>query len=183
MVIANLRKRAVEQDSMQIRAAFEDEKNINEVEEKLNLEYNQLLQNLKLFTSKLDRAKTGEQAGLIDSQIQQIRAFLICSEQFESKIVRDFYHFAKNRLNNGFSTRISMIGDNFFELDSSLDLIQYFKRLDKYLGETPAEIALIRIGLLSTEITVPDESITSISGYTSELSRDYPEIKLSLRAM
>jgi hypothetical protein len=117
----------------------------------------------------------------IDLEIQRIRAFLICSEQYESQVVKDFYRFAISRLDDGKSTRISLMGDNFFELDNTAGVSEILDVIDSALDIQPAEVSLLHLDEFMIDIAInnPEQIIEK----TSHFSLIYPQVKIVIRSL
>ena len=180
LVINSIRKRAFTEDSRQIRAAYEDEINVEKTEALLDFEFNAVLSNLEQFNRSISEIKQSDLIPELDLQIQRLRAFLICSEQFESQVVRDFYEFAVKRISGGKSTRISLLGDHFFMLDSRIDTILLFSQLNEVLENQPVEIVLLRFDSFMIEIIVSDPD--KITKKATELFLKFPQTKFAIRS-
>jgi signal transduction histidine kinase len=181
LVISSIRKRAFNEDSQQIRDAYEDETNVEKTEALLDYEFETVLINLERFNGSISEIKQGDLVPEIELQIQRLRAFLICSEQFESQVVRDFYRFAVNRLEDGKSTRISLLGDHFFVLDGKIDSAMLFSKLGELLVYQPSEITLLRVDEFTVEVAVSDTD--QITEEATELFFKFPQAKLAIRSL
>jgi signal transduction histidine kinase len=181
IVISSIRKRAFNEDSQMIRAVYEDEANVEKTEALLNYEFKQQLSRLEGFSNDIEKFNQEDFIPKIDLEIQRIRAFLICSEQFESQVVRDFYGFAMSRLDQEKSTRISIMGDNFFELDNIAGVSQILDVIDSLLDVQPAEISLLHLDEFIIDIAVnnPAQMIEK----TSHFSSIYPQVKIAIRSL
>jgi hypothetical protein len=181
LVISSIRKRAFKEDSQLIRSAYEDETNVEKTEALLNYEFETLLSRLEGFSNDIEKFNQEDLIPEIDLEIQRIRAFLICSEQFESQVVRDFYGFAMSRLDQEKSTRISIMGDNFFELDNIAGVSQILDVIDSLLDFQPAEISLLHLDEFIIDIAVnnPAQMIEK----TSHFSSIYPQVKIVIRSL
>jgi hypothetical protein len=181
LVISSIRKRAFKEDSQQIRDVYEDESNVEKTVAILDHEFETVLSNLESFTENLSQNNQNDLISMIDLQIQRLRAFLICSEQFESQVVRDFYRFAVNRLEGGKSTRTSLLGDHFFVLDGKLDSPMLFSQLGEVLQFRPTEITLLRVDDFTVEIAVIDpDRFTSM---VNELVSKFPQVKIVIKSL
>jgi hypothetical protein len=181
LVISSIRKRAYKEDSQLIRSAYEDEANIEKTEALLNYEFEQHLSRLDGFSNDIEKFNQEDLIPKIDLEIQRIRAFLICSEQFESQVVRDFYHFAMSRLDDEKSTRISLMGDNFFELENMAGVSEILDVINSSLDFQPAEISLLHLDEFIIDIAVnnPAQMIEK----TSHFSSIYPQVKIAIRSL
>jgi hypothetical protein len=171
LVITSLRRRAFEMDAHEIRSVYEDDAKIEQVKLLLNEEFTKLLDDLEHFVDCLETDSSEDIIANLDLAIQKVRAYLICSEQFESRAVRDFYDFAIDRLRRGIPNRISILGDSFFEVDRLVNLKDLFIKMDQVLGNENAQISLLRIDGLSIEVVVEDEELTQqLESLNSDLS-------------
>ena len=181
LVISSIRKRAFNEDSQQIRDAYEDESNVEKTEALLDYEFETVLFNLERFNWSISEINQDDLIPEIDLQIQRLRAFLICSEQFESQVVRDFYKFAANRLIDGKSTRISLLGDHFFVLDGKIDTALLFSQLSEVLESQPVEITLLRIEDFTVEVALNDsEQLTEV---ITKLFSKFPKANVVIRSL
>jgi hypothetical protein len=181
LVISSVRKRAFKEDSQLIRSAYEDEANVEKTEALLKYEFETLLSRLEGFSSDIEKFNQEDLIPEIDLEIQRIRAFLICSEQYESKVVRDFYRFAMNRLDDEKSTRISMMGENFFELDNIAGVSEILDEINSALDIQPAEVSLLHLDEFIIDIAVnnPGQMIEKTSGF----SAINPQVKIAIRSL
>jgi hypothetical protein len=181
LVISSIRKRAFKEDSQLIRSAYEDEANVEKTEALLNYEYETLLSRLEGFSNDIEKFNQEDLIPEIDLEIQRIRAFLICSEQYESQVVKDFYRFAISRLDEEKSTRISLMGGNFFELDNMAGVSEILDVIDSALDIQPAEVSLLHLDEFIIDIAVinPEQLIEK----TSHFSSIYPQVKIVIRSL
>ena len=181
LVISSIRKRAFNEDSQMIRSVYEDEASVEKTEALLKYEFDALLSNLENFSNSIENFKHEDLISEIDFQIQRIRAFLICSEQYESQIVREFYRFAVNRLDNERSTRISLMGDNFFKLDGRSGIPEILEEINSALASQSAEVSMLCLDEFIIDIAAnnPDQFIEK----TTHFSSIYPQVKIVTRSL
>jgi hypothetical protein len=154
LVMGSLRKRLSKQDSEQISSAFVDETNVRKYEDALDIEYKEVITELEEFNNELLELGESVISKRIENEIQKIRAFLVCSEQFESEIVRELYRFVITRLRKGVPTRLSVLGDFIYQLDYQLPTIEIFHSLNRLLENNPCEITVAKLHLLTFDLVV-----------------------------
>jgi hypothetical protein len=182
LVMGSLRKRLYKQDAEQISSAFVDESNVRKYEEALEMEYSHVITELEEFRDDLFELNSGTLSARIDNEIQKIRAFLVCSEQFESQIVREVYLFAITRLRNGVPTRLSILGDFIYQLDQSANVDLLLAKLTKILEDVPCEISLVKLRDLTFEISVEPKYIDRITPELDELAHTLTNISVHLNS-
>ena len=171
LVLGSLRKRLYKQDAEQISSVFVDEANVRKYEDALEHEYKAIISELEEFGQELLTLSESVVAVRIENAIQKIRAFLVCSEQFESEIVRELYRFVIGRLRNGVPTRLNILGEYIYQLDQSTPIDLLLTKLSRSLGDIPCEISLVKLGLLTFDINVD-------SKYVQEISKDFESMSL-----
>lgn len=111
----------------------------------------ELLTELENFIRKLD-AQDFDEVKLkseIEIWIQKLRAFLICSEHYNSVVIRQIYDFMQQRLEKNRKTRISIYtGELFDDYDFDLDLLH---QMDEQSGDSEVELILSESEKLSLE--------------------------------
>ena len=95
----------------------------------------------------------------------------MCSEQFESEIVRELYRFVIGRLRNGVPTRLNILGEYIYQLDQSTPIDVLLAKFSRTLGDIPCEISLVKLGMLTFDINVE-------SKYVQEISKEFESISL-----
>lgn len=114
------RKRILERRMAQVNSS----QDIEMINESLAQERKNIVSELKGFQAALVQENTRNEYSVKDLQIQidKIRVFLLCSEYFESGLVRALYSLAKSRILAGNQTKIAIIaeGDQLRDLDPEL---------------------------------------------------------------
>ena len=180
LVMGSLRKRLSKQDAEQISSAFADESNVRKYEDALELEYKEVISELQEFNNELSELSEAALNARIENEIQKIRAFLVCSEQFESKIVREFYRFVITRLRNGVPTRLNILGDFIYQMDQSTDSDLLFSNLSKTLEDLLCEISLVKLRDLTFEISVDPQHLERVSSEIDSLLPQLSNISVRL---
>ena len=170
LVLGSLRKRLYQQDADQISSAFVDEANVRKYEDALEHEYKAIISELEDFGQELLTLSESAVSIRIENAIQKIRAFLVCSEQFESEIVRELYRFVIGRLRNGVPTRMNILGEFIYQLDQSAPINGLLTQLSSILAGIPCELSLIKLNKLVIEIQVVDKYFQTISDQLSSLT-------------
>ena len=179
LVLGSLRKRLYKQDSEQITSAFVDESNVRKYEDALEYEYKAIISELEDFGQELRTLSDSALSIRIENSIQKIRAFLVCSEQFESEIVRQLYIFVIARLRDGVPTRLNILGEFFYQLDQGAPINDLLTKLSRILGEIPCEISLVKLSMLTIDIYVEDKYVEAISEKIESIALDNISIRLN----
>ena len=179
LVLGSLRKRLYKQDSEQITSAFVDESNVRKYEDALEYEYKAIISELEDFGQELRTLSDSALSIRIENSIQKIRAFLVCSEQFESEIVRQLYIFVIARLRDGVPTRLNILGEFFYQLDQGAPINDLLTKLSRILGEIPCEISLVKLSMLTIDIYVEDKYVEAISEKIESIDLDNISIRLN----
>ena len=179
LVLGSLLKRLYKQDAEQISSAFIDEANVRMYEDSLEFEYKQVITDLEDFNQELKTIGDEVITVRIESEIQKIRAFLVCSEQFESKIVRDLYRFVIERLRVGIATRLNILGEFVYQLDQSTPIDALLAQLSSILEGIPCEISLVKLDELIFDVSVGDQYFSTVSERLSSLTPANCEVRLN----
>jgi hypothetical protein len=179
LVLGSLRKRLYKQDSEQITSAFDDESNVRKYEDALEYEYKAIISELEDFGRELRTLSDSALSTRIENSIQKIRAFLVCSEQFESEIVRQLYIFVIARLRDGVPTRLNILGEFFYQLDQGAPINDLLTKLSRILGEIPCEISLVKLSMLTIDIYVEEKYVEGISEKIESIDLDNLSIRLN----
>jgi hypothetical protein len=111
----------------------------------------ELLTELEKFIRKLNAQSFDEKQlkSEIDIWIQKLRAFLICSEHYNSAVIRQIYDFMQQRLQKNRKTRISIYtGELLSSYDFDLDLLN---QMDVQSGDSEVELILSESDKLALE--------------------------------
>jgi len=179
LVLGSLRKRLYKQDAEQISSAFVDEANVRKYEDALEHEYKAIISELEDFNQELPALSESAVSIRIENAIQKIRAFLVCSEQFESEIVRELYRFVIERLRNGVPTRLNILGEYIYQLDQSTPIDVFLAKLFRTLGDIPCEISLVKLGMLTFDINIESKYVQEISSEIESMSFDNISVRLN----
>jgi len=179
LVLGSLRKRLYKQDSEQITSAFVDESNVRKYEDALEYEYKAIISELEDFGQELPTLSDSALSIGIENSIQKIRAFLVCSEQFESEIVRQLYIFVIARLRDGVPTRLNILGEFFYQLDQGAPINDLLTKLSRILGEIPCEISLVKLSMLTIDVYVEEKYVEGISEKIESIDLDSISIRLN----
>ena len=180
LVMGSLRKRLSKQDSEQISSAFVDETNVRKYEDALEIEYKEVVTELEEFNNQLLEIGESALSKRIENETQKIRAFLVCSEQFESQIIRELYRFVITRLRNGVPTRLNVLGDFIYQLDNSSNADLLFSNLSKILGDVPCEISVVKLRDLTFDITLEPKYVENISSQVDAIAHLFSNISVRI---
>ena len=181
IVLGLLRKRLYMQDAEQISSAFVDEANVRKYEEALAIEYKSVLSDLEDFNIQTLTLQDDIFLKQIENEIQKIRAYLVCSEQFESEIIREIYRFVITRLRDGVATRLNILGEFIYQLDQSSRVNELLADLSRILKDVPAEFNFVKLDKLTVEITVDSKFFDAIAGRLSGIAQSYTNFKLVMK--
>ena len=168
LVLGSLRKRLYKQDAEQISSAFVDEENVRKYEDALEHEYMTVISELEDFSKELPTLSESVVSARIENEIQKVRAFLVCSEQFESEIIRELYRFVIERLRSGVPTRLNILGGFIYQLDQGTPIGEFLVKLSRELGEIPSEITLVKLERITFEINVEEKYLEQIKPISME---------------
>jgi len=154
VVVLRLRKRVAEGDLFQLKTVFQDQQNVKQIENWIDEEYLELLQDLTKFSEILKDSNLSEKQidHLLKVQIQRIRSLLICSEHIESELVRNIYSRLKSRYKRGLEARLSLNGENFFQLDEQFDFEKEFTQIAACIGEYSFDLTLLKTDRLAMDL-------------------------------
>jgi len=168
LVLGSLRKRLYKQDAEQISSVFVDEANVRNYEDSLEVEYRAIISELEDFSEEVKSLSDPALSIRIENEIQKVRAFLVCSEQFESEIVRELYRFVIGRLRSGVPTRLNILGGFIYQLDQSTPIGEFLTKLSRELGDIPSEITLVKLGEITFDINVENKYLEQMKPITVE---------------
>jgi hypothetical protein len=169
------------QDAEQISSAFVDEANVRKYEEALAIEYKSVLSDLEDFNLQTLTLQDDIFLKQIENEIQKIRAYLVCSEQFESEIIREIYRFVITRLRRGVATRLNILGEFIYQLDQSSRINELLSDLSRALKDVPAEFNFVKLDKLTVEIAVDSEFFDAIAGQLSAIALSYTNLNLLMK--
>ncbi len=179
LVLGSLLKRLYKQDEEQISSTFVDEANVRLYEDALQFEYKQVITDLEDFNQEIMTIGNEVISIRIENEIQKIRAFLVCSEQFESKIIRELYRFVIERLRAGVATRLNILGEFVYQLDQSAPIDELLTQLSPILEGVPCEISLVKLDELIFEIHIQDKYFQAISEQVTSFTPSNFKVRLN----
>ena len=99
-------------------------RNLEFASEELAQERRNIVNDLQIFQNKL-ASSSGDTSLLVNElqiQIERIRAFLLCSEYFDSSLIKEIYKLVKQRIVSGNQTKMEIFAENsqFRDVDSNL---------------------------------------------------------------
>ena len=180
LVLGSLRKRLYVQDAEQVSSAFVDETNVRKYEEALAIEYKSVISDLEDFNLETLSMSDEVFSSRIENEIQKIRAYLVCSEQFESEIIREIYRFVITRLREGVPTRLNILGDFIYQQDQIARVHELLSELTKILENIPAELTLVKLDTLTFDISVEDKYLDLISVSLLDISNRLINLQVRL---
>jgi hypothetical protein len=158
--ILRIREREFDLDQEQSRSVAKMNYSSGMIESDLNREYEFLVEELDVFASNQDFSLSSDDIQQVyELQIQKIRNYLICAEQFESLFVQNLYYFAKERGNNDLITRLSIHGSLPLEGEIIGDISALFNHLKREFEGR--EMHLTVIASSSIEVVVDLSEVNS----------------------
>lgn len=145
LLVLNIRNRNTRKDKELVQQYRRESNRFLETKVRIQQEQEEIIELLAKFSASIPLTKISaeELKEKLNLSILQIRALLVSTEYFDSKLVQALYFQVKNRLLNEKSTELHILTDNFndFEKDES------FTQLDKILKfrdrNQPIKIALV----------------------------------------
>lgn len=114
------------------------------IENDINREYKTLINELDKFASNQDFSMSNDALNQVyELQIQKIRSYLICAEQFQSILIRKLYSFTEARLNIGLITNLSIHGSLSIEVEDVEDVTALVEYLTREIEGLPMDLTLI----------------------------------------
>jgi hypothetical protein len=182
LVLASIRRRLYNQDAEQISSVFVDESKVQKYEDALENEYRAVIRNLEVFNGEILTIGEESMSTRIENEIQKIRAFLVCSEQFESLIIRQIYGFVSTRLRDGIPTRLNVLGDFFYQLDPITQVDELLTDFSIVLSNIPCEISLVKLADLTFDISLESKYLQEVSSKIGLLTHDLSNISVHVRS-
>jgi hypothetical protein len=182
LVLASIRRRLYNQDAEQISSVFVDESKVQKYEDVLENEYRAVIRNLEVFNGEILTIGEESMSTRIENEIQKIRAFLVCSEQFESLIIRQIYGFVSTRLRDGIPTRLNVFGDFFYQLDQITQVDELLTDFSIVLSNIPCEISLVKLADLTFDISLESKYLQEVSSKIGLLTHDLSNISVHVRS-
>jgi signal transduction histidine kinase len=157
-IVGRIRNQNLAADAYLSRQAEIEETNVSATEGLISVARDNLLSELSTFSAQFDsQHKTqSQQERALNLMIQKIRLFLICSEFFEHEQARALYNWAIQRIDNGFETRISILGNGEFVIDPST-WAEALMVIDEISGEQNLVLVILNTETLSLQLDSPQE--------------------------
>jgi hypothetical protein len=178
LVLASIRRRLYNQDAEQISSVFVDESKVEKYEDALENEYRLVIKDLEVFNGEILTIGEESMSTRLENEIQKIRAFLVCSEQFESVIIRQIYGFVIARLRDGVPTRLNVLGDFFYQLDPITQIEELLTDFSIVLNNIPCEISVVKLADLTFDISVESKFLKEVSSKTELLTHALSNISV-----
>ena len=150
LLVLNIRKRNTRKDKELVQQYRRESNRFLETKVRIQQEQEEIIELLANFSASIPLTKISAEdlKEKLNLSILQIRALLVSTEYFDSKLVQALYFQVKNRLLNEKSTELHILTDKFneFEKDES------FTQLDKILKFRDRNQA-VKIALVSSDKT------------------------------
>ena len=155
--VLKIREREFGVDLEQSRSISKITNSSTKIENDVNREYESLVKELDYFVANQDFSISSEDLKKVyELQIQKIRSYLICVEQFESIFVRYLYFFVKSRLNDGLLTRLSIHGSLLMEVEDVSNITDLFEYLAREFEYSPMDLTVIASNTIEVVAGVPE---------------------------
>jgi hypothetical protein len=130
-----------------------------------------LIEDAKAFSFRLGEISESSLEALT-LEIQKIQTYLVCSEYFESKLVRNIYEIFSISLKNGIPGKVSILGSNLAMHESKLDFEAVIHFIEKEKAQRPLSLTLINQDSLELHFDgySPDEVADTHSSKIAGLS-------------
>ena len=151
--VLRIREREFGVDLEQTRSIAKINDSSEKIESDVNREYESLVQELDSFALNQDFSLPSDEIKQeYEIQIQKIRNYLICAEQFQSLFVRNLYYFTKSRVNRGLLTRLTLHGTLSMEAEGGAEIGSLFEYLAREFEGLQMDLTVIASN--SVEIVV-----------------------------
>ena len=158
--VLRIREREFGVDLEQTRSIAKINDSSEKIESDVNREYESLVQELDSFALNQDFSLPSDEIKQeYEIQIQKIRNYLICAEQFQSLFVRHLYYFTKSRINRGLLTRLTLHGSLSMEAEGGAEIGSLFEYLAREFEGLQMDLTVIASN--SVEIVVGVSGIHS----------------------
>ena len=147
--VLSIRKREVkfdEGESLELARLAREFTSADEYREKA---YTFLVEDLSRFTDSLVK-EPGKELAVeeIFLQIQKIQTFLICTEHFDSELIRAIFELFREKQMKNIPGRLSLLGDNFAVSDQVRSMRRIVKRIDSIKADGPASLTIVNVNSL-----------------------------------
>ena len=173
-LVGRLRNQNLAADSNLSREAENEETNVSATEELTTFARDSLLGDLSRFAETFDEnAFTQVQQILaLNLSIQKIRAFLICSEFYEYEHSRTLFHWVTERIENGWETKINILGDGKFLVEPS-EWADALSSIEELGGQQELTLSVLNTGRMTIQLSLPQEQ-------TEDLKRRFANMGLAI---
>jgi len=147
MALGNIRerKRDATKRAEISTSLLNDREGIAAIENFIDGEFTQLLQVVEDLATSLEsnsgKNRVNEQNARLT--VGFLRTYLLCSEHFDSALVRSTYIFAKRRFENGLTTPVELYGEGFLSASENSQLEQFFNYLSSKAGDRQLSLLML----------------------------------------
>jgi hypothetical protein len=108
--------------------------------------YTALLQDLTSYADLLDKgSEESTDLATISLQIQKIQTFLICSEHFDSELIRKTFELFREKQFENIPGRLILLGENFVLPDQNHSVDKVIKQLRSIKAASPANLTIVNV--------------------------------------
>lgn len=148
------RRRYSEKLAVTTSGIYNDNEKLASIHEAIEIQAQWIINEIALFAQRIESKPISlvKLTSEIRRQVDLVRAFLLCSEHFESAFVRELFDFAKDRYEDGQTTRMQIYGDNFVHLQDEKSARAVFTKLYEGIETKNIEITLQGLDRVSMEV-------------------------------
>jgi hypothetical protein len=81
-------------------------------------------------------------------QIQKIQTFLICSEHFDSELIRGTFELFREKQMKNIPGRLTLLGENFALVDQGRPIKKIVRGINSIKGDGPANLTIVNVNSL-----------------------------------
>ena len=159
----NLRRRYSEELADATTGIYSDTDKLSAIQEAIEVQAQWVVNEISEFAKAIEgrAASTEKLTNEIRRQVDLVRAFLLCSEHFESAFVRELFDFTRDRYIDGQTTRIQIYGENFVHLEEEKSARALFTKIYESVTTKSLEITLQGLDKVSMEIFLDSRSYSA----------------------
>jgi len=158
-----LRRRYSEKLADATTGIYGDTDKLSAIQEAVEIQAQWVVNEIFEFANAIEgrAASTQRLANEIRRQVDLVRAFLLCSEHFESVFVRELFDFIRDRYIDSQTTRIQIYGENFVHLEEEKSARALFTKIYESVTTKSLEITLQGLDKVSMEIFLDARSYSA----------------------
>ncbi len=161
LIIGNLRNKNVQRDNRTALNIADSRESLRSAEMQLEIARNRIFDQIQTFIATLPSFSAELVQSEIESEMLRLRAYLLCSEYFESEFIRELYRTLDRKFNSGVDTRLQILGSGDFDLPREI----FQETLQAISQSTSAffEITILNLDEISLQIKVPESNVSELA--------------------